>query len=68
VAVDELLADARVDVVTALENIAISRTKIAFARHFVTNNTVKQVSPDGPRRPLDDLDGRCSPRRGPPRR
>jgi hypothetical protein len=43
VAVDELLSDAHVHVVTALENVAISRTKLAFARHFVTNNTVKQV-------------------------
>jgi hypothetical protein len=41
--VDDLLADARVQVVAALENVAISRTKIAFARPFVANNTVKQV-------------------------
>ena len=42
-AVDHLLSDAHVQVVTALENVAISRTKIGFAQHFVVNNTVKQV-------------------------
>ena len=43
-AVDELLADARVRVLTALENAAISRDKTAFAQKFVAEHGLHRIT------------------------
>ena len=43
-AVDELLADAHVRVLTVLENVAISRNKSSFAHHLVAEHALVRVA------------------------
>jgi hypothetical protein len=46
-AVDELLADAHVRVLTVLENVAISRTKTSFARRLLEEHAVQRITEGG---------------------
>ncbi len=46
-AVDDLLSDAHVRVLTVLENVAISRTKTAFARRLLEEHAVQRITDHG---------------------